>query len=78
MRDGLHRANRFAGVAADANLGVNEMLLDDFRIHISCLFKKANAAALGRPKQGTAPTGGSVVREATSVGVSSQLKRTYS
>ena len=27
-----------------------------------------NAAAPGRPKQGTAPSGGSAVREATSVG----------
>ena len=71
MRVGLHRANRFAGVAADANLGVDKMLLDDFGIHISIDFKTANAAAPGRPKQGTAPTGGSAVREATSVGVSS-------
>jgi hypothetical protein len=51
------------------------MLFDDFSIHIRAYFTKANAAvkandaALGRPKQGTAPSGGSVVREATSVGV---------
>ena len=32
MRDGLHRANRFAGVAAYADLGVDEMLLD----HCAC------------------------------------------
>ncbi len=45
------------------------MLFDDFSIHIRTHFTKANAAAPGRPKQGTAPSGGSVVREATSVGV---------
>jgi hypothetical protein len=50
------------------------MLLDDVVVHSSSDFKTVNAAAPGRPKQGTAPTGGSVVREATSVGVSSLIK----
>jgi hypothetical protein len=71
MRDGLHRANRFAGVATYADFRIYEVLFDDFGIHISIDFKTANAAAPGCPKQGTAPTGGSAVREATSVGVSS-------
>jgi hypothetical protein len=72
VRDGTNWANRLAGVAANANFRIYEMLFDDCCSHISGLFKKtkkANAAALGRPKQGTAPTGGSVVRVATSVGV---------
>jgi hypothetical protein len=34
VRDGLHRANRFAGVAANADLGVDEVLFDDFGIHL--------------------------------------------
>jgi hypothetical protein len=59
------------GVAADTYFRIDEMLFDDVGIHISIDFKTANAAAPGRPKQGTAPSGGSVVREATSVGVSS-------
>jgi hypothetical protein len=59
MRDGLHWANRFAGVATNAYLWVDEMLLDDCCIHISGLFKKTNAAALGRDKRG-----GSILIEA--------------
>ena len=55
MRDRTDWASRLAGVAADAYFRIDEMLFDDFGIHISIDFKTANAAAPGRPKQGTAP-----------------------
>ena len=69
MRDRTDWANRLAGVAADAYFRIDQMLFNDFVIHISIDFRTAKAAAPGRPKQGTAPLGGSALREATSVGV---------
>jgi hypothetical protein len=55
MGDSTDGASSLAGVAADANFRIYEMLFDDFSIHISIHFTKAKAAAPGRPKQGTAP-----------------------
>ena len=59
----------------DAPHGHDAFLLDDprymgvVRSYFDSVAKEVVAAAPGRPKQGTAPSGGSAVREATSVGV---------
>ncbi len=47
---------------------MNEKFGRQLRAAVNSASKNAEAAAPGRPKQGTAPTGGSAVREATSVG----------
>ena len=59
----------------DAPHGHDAFLLDDprymsvVRSYFDSVSKEVVAAAPGRPKQGTAPSGGSAVREATSLGV---------
>ncbi len=61
----------------DAPHGHDAFLLDDPRYtgvvssYFDSIAKEVTAAAPGRPKQGTAPSGGSAAREATSVGARS-------
>jgi len=65
--DAVHAAIRqkFAGAVAQGNI---DAASEAYEIVMEQEKKAEGAAALGRPEQGTAPLGGSAVREATNVG----------